>query len=285
MGYPDGKGCVFLSKSLTCLHPMTKEAANIPADGKLDDTYQQAGKGDKQDEENSTVGMADVLDGGACDYHQRACPHVISKVTNTDDTTMKAVHIVLYHIRQQHWYKQHGTYAIGYLQEGSKEGDVCRVLQDGEADRDKHGSDEVGEEGIGGHLLQRASELLGDDSCGGSRRTNDDGKQCLGQYQGVALEAKRQHDSHDDTYEEHLEESHPPVPRHWTQLTEVNLTEGDKEYEEHEQWQDGIEDRCKKVSRPSQGRGVSKKEIDKRAYPHCYWKSPVLYKSKYGIHS
>jgi hypothetical protein len=51
----------------------------------------------------------------------------------------------------------------------------------------------------------------------------------------------------------------------------VYLAECDKQYKEHEKGQDGIKYGVKELCRRCQRRCISKKEIDKCAYPHCYW--------------
>ena len=49
---------------------------------------------------------------------------------------------------------------------------------------------------------------------------------------------------HKNADEQELEEGYPCVPRYRMELSEVDFAEGNEQYEEHEQRQDGSKERC-----------------------------------------
>ena len=163
--------------------------------------------------------------------------------------------------RQQHGQQQHRTHLVEYLRESLEEGDVGCLVDDGEADGYECGRDEVGEERVGGHLLERAAQLLRHHGSRRSRRADYAGKYGFEQNEVPPRDMECHDGPDDDGDEQYLEQCHPPVPRHGSETAEINLAERHEEDAEHEQWQYGIEHRGKEQGCRGKLRSVGKGEV------------------------
>ena len=153
------------------------------------------------------------------------------------------MHVVLHDVGQQHGHQQHQHHLVQNFGKGREEGHVSAFLYQREADGHQESRDEVGKEGVGGHLLEVAAQLLRDNGCRSGTGRDDTHEDGLHQNQAGSLHAEAQHEAHERGNEEKLEHAYPEMPLHRSQLTEVDLAESDEKDKKHEQRQDGREER------------------------------------------
>lgn len=166
------------------------------------------------------------------------------------------------YICEQHRYDEYDTYLVKYLEESRHKCVVYRIVDDGEADRNHDGRDDIGEEGVSGHLLQIATELLSNYCCGCSTWSDDTRKNSFHEDETVSLQVKAKDEAYDDEYENHLEYTYPEMPVYRLQLMEIHFAKRHEKNQEHEQRQNGIKDRCKECRRPIKCRNKSKDEVE-----------------------
>ena len=185
-------------------------------DRELHDTHQQPQEGDGQQEEDRRIGVNDVLHRSTCDNHQRTGPQVVTQVADGDDLLMQTMEEMLHDIGEKHGDDEHQEHLAKDEQESAEESHVGRLLNHRETDGHQQGSDEVGKEGVGGHLLQRTAQLLRDygSRCGTGRDdTHQDG---LHENETVALQTEDEDDGHQHANEQHLKQARPEMPTHRT---------------------------------------------------------------------
>jgi len=159
VGNPDGEGGILLSQRLTGLHDMVEVVADEAPQGKLNNAEDESQGSYHEQQPKRGIGMNDVLHRCSCNNHQRGSPQIVREVLYGDDPLVEAMHVVLHHIRHQHRHQQYDTHLIQYFQKCRHERNVSRLFYQGEEDGYQYYSDEVGDERVGCHLLQRTAQL------------------------------------------------------------------------------------------------------------------------------
>ena len=224
--------------------------------------------------------MHDVLHRGARDDGERAPPEIERQVFDADDALVQAVHEMLHDIGQHHGHEEHEAHLVEDDEERRPESHVDGGVDEWEAHRYEEGGEEIGEERIGGHLLQVSAQFGRHHGSGRRARTNDTGEQRLEQDEVVALDVEDEHGAHHHHDEGHLEHTHPEMPPHGPELVEVDLAKGDEEDEEHEHGEDGIDDGLTELSRLVELGREGEHQVDERSGEHRHRQCPFLEKSQ-----
>jgi len=87
--------------------------------------------------------------------------------------------------------------------------------------------------------------------------------------------------SHHHKHEYHLEYAYPEMPLYGNQSLEINLAEGYKEYQKHEQRQYCIENGRKESGGIAEKRHKCEYEIDNSPNSHRHWQYPIPDKFDY----
>ena len=98
--------------------------------------------------------MDDILNGGTSDNHQRAGPEIVAEVADGNDPAVQALKMVLDDVSEQHGHDEYEEYLVENLEESGEKGDVGAFLDEGKADGHEESGEEVGKEGVGGHLFE-----------------------------------------------------------------------------------------------------------------------------------
>ena len=88
-------------------------------------------------------------------------------------------------------------------------------------------------------------------------------------------------DTHDHADEQYLKDTHPEMPCHRSQGTEIDLTERDKQNEKHEQGEDGCKDRLEEKSCLIKCRCEGEEQIERCPQSHGQGQRPVFYQALY----
>ena len=285
MGHPDGESGVLLTKGLTGLDDSTERTADKLADSKLEETEEEAQEGDEEEEQDSGLGMDDILHGGAGDNEEGGGPEVIGEVADGDDPAVETMERggVLDDISEEEGEQEDEGDLIEDGKERREEREMDAGLEQGEGHGDEEDSGEIGEEGMGGGLFERAPELLRDDSGGSGSRGDNTHEGGLGKDEGIALQAEHEDEGHHEEDEEEVEEGDAPVPGHGTEATEIDLAEGDEEDEEHEQGHDGIADGGEEAGGAVECGDIGEDEIDHGSDGHGKGEGPVLDETQHDL--
>ena len=111
-GYPDGKGSVLLTQSLTRIHRNTEASAYGTTATELEEAEEKGEEGYEEKEGDGGVGVQDVLHRGARDDKQRAAPEIIREIPYGDDATAETMHVMLDDVGKEHRDDQHREHLI-----------------------------------------------------------------------------------------------------------------------------------------------------------------------------
>ena len=111
-GYPDGKGSVLLTQSLTSIHRNTEASAYGTTATELEEAEHEGEESYEEKEGDRGLGVQDVLHRGARDNEQGATPEIIREVLDGDDATAQTVHVMLDDVSKKHRDDQHREHLI-----------------------------------------------------------------------------------------------------------------------------------------------------------------------------
>ena len=186
--------------------------------------------------------MDDVLDGDACGNRQCQCPAIETEVGMRHDETIEWADVVADNPPEQQRKEHDGGEFLHNGEGGLHEGEVGTLFKKRKDGGNGEGAEQTGEERVGGHRVDVASDFPNDD--GGCRGTGaDDAGECGFGEQFVRSIALQQHDgAGTQGDEEQLGECQCQVPAAWLHLVEIDFGEGDKEGEKNAERKEGVEE-------------------------------------------
>lgn len=163
-------------------------------------------------------------------------------------------------------------------------GGLGGLRKHGEAQWNEQGGNEVGDEGIGGHLFQTASKLGRYYGGRGGTWRDDYNEDGFEHHQGGAANVEAEDYAQKRGHEHYLLETDPQMPSYRAELLEIHFAKCDVEDEEHEVGQNVAVEWGVSAADGFQKGNKVEQQIDTCARDHGHGKRPVPDKSNHFAH-